>query len=56
MFTFLYQYSQLDVSAIEVDNETREMLKVLDFNNIQNLQPIEHKAPGQLPYNRRNWI
>ena len=49
---YVPEYSALDVSAIEVDNETREMLKVLDFNNIQNLQPVEHKAPGQ--FNRRN--
>merc|ERR1712115_81958 len=33
---YVPEYSQLDVAAIEVDNETREMLKALDFNNIQN--------------------
>jgi len=44
--------SVLDVDTIEVDNETREMLKVLDFNNIPNLQQVDNKAPNQ-PYNRR---
>lgn len=29
IFFFCLKYSQLDVDAIEVDNETREMLKVL---------------------------
>merc|ERR1712127_411439 len=51
---YVPEYSQLDVETIEVDKETREMLEALEFNNIQNLQPVEHKAPGQLPYNRRN--
>ena len=50
---YVPEVSALDVDAIEVDNETREMLKVLDFNNIQNLQPIDSKPP-QTSYNRRN--
>ena len=50
---YVPEVSALDVETIEVDNETREMLKFLDFNNIPNLQPVESKPQNQ-QYNRRN--
>nr|BAJ95967.1 predicted protein [Hordeum vulgare subsp. vulgare] len=50
---YVPEISQLDVDTIEVDNDTRDMLKVLDFNNIPNLQPVDNKAPNQLAYSRR---
>jgi len=52
---YVPEISQLDVDTIEVDNETREMLKVLNFTNIQNLQQLDSKAPNQPPYNRQKY-
>jgi len=46
--------SQLEVETIEIDNDTKEMLKALDFDKIANLQVVEAKPQSQMPYNRRN--
>lgn len=43
---YVPETSVLEVDTIEVDSETKEMLKFLDFNNIQNLQLIDPKVPG----------
>ncbi|RNA06188.1 ribosomal S17 [Brachionus plicatilis] len=44
---YVPETSVLEVDTIEVDSDTKEMLKFLDFNNIQNLQLIDPKVPGQ---------
>jgi len=49
---YVPEFSQLDTETIEVDNDTKEMLKALDFANIANLQVVEAKAPNQPAYNR----
>ncbi|XP_014262143.1 40S ribosomal protein S17 [Cimex lectularius] len=42
--------SALEQDVIEVDPETKEMLKMLDFNNIAGLQLTQ---PANQPYGRR---
>ena len=44
--------SALERDIIEVDPETKDMLKTLDFGNIPNLQVVQTAA--HVPYNRRN--
>jgi len=44
---YVPETSVLDVETIEVDSDTKEMLKFLDFNNIPNLQLVDSKVPGQ---------
>lgn len=46
--------STLEHDIIEVDPETKEMLKLLDFNNIPGLQLTQ--AATQNYNNRRNWM
>ena len=43
--------SALERDIIEVDPETKDMLKTLDFGNIPNLQVVQTAA--HVPYNRR---
>nr|ABW90423.1 putative ribosomal protein S17 [Barentsia elongata] len=38
---YVPEVSALDREVIEVDTDTREMLKYLDFSGIQNLQPTQ---------------
>lgn len=44
--------SALEQDIIEVDPDTKEMLKMLDFNNITGLQLTQ---PATQNFNRRNW-
>ncbi|KAE8753032.1 hypothetical protein FOCC_FOCC000377 [Frankliniella occidentalis] len=48
---YVPEVSALEHDIIEVDPETKEMLKVLEFNNITGLQLTQ---PASQPYGRRN--
>ncbi|CAF0756985.1 unnamed protein product [Brachionus calyciflorus] len=47
---YVPETSVLDVETIEVDNDTKEMLKFLDFGNLTNLQLVD---PKPLQYSNR---
>ncbi|KAL7298450.1 hypothetical protein TKK_0008238 [Trichogramma kaykai] len=48
---YVPEISALDNDIIEVDNETKEMMKMLDFNNIPGLQVTQ---PAAHAYRRNN--
>jgi small subunit ribosomal protein S17e len=45
--------SALEKEILEVDSDTRDMLKSLDFGDIQNLQVVQPQLPSHPLYTRR---
>jgi len=50
---YVPEISALEQDLIEVDPDTKEMLKILDFANIPNLQVIQPMASGGSGYNKK---
>ncbi|XP_017305295.1 40S ribosomal protein S17 [Diaphorina citri] len=49
---YVPEVSALEQDVIEVDSETKDMLRMLDFNNIGGLQLIQ--PPANTAFGRRN--